>query len=183
MSARALAPAAVAVAPVEVALKAPNTVATAPASVPKRRGRPPGVKRATQPEAQVEPSAIEEVEAEAKAEAPQTEMMRAEVAADPRATMPELPIHPPAVHPRDSVHKDYIVCLEDGKRMKMLKRHLMSTYRLTPEQYRLRWNLPADYPMTAPNYSKQKSAYAKTMGLGSTKMREAVDAKRPKVDA
>ena len=72
----------------------------------------------------------------------------------------------PAVPIRKSVTPDYIVCLEDGKKLKMLKRHLRSTYGLTPDQYRARWGLPADYPMVAPTYAAQRSAFAKKIGLG-----------------
>ena len=72
----------------------------------------------------------------------------------------------PAVPVRRSVRSDHIVCLEDGKKLKMLKRHLMTHYRMTPDQYRAKWNLPADYPMVAPDYAKQRSVLAKKMGLG-----------------
>jgi predicted transcriptional regulator len=72
----------------------------------------------------------------------------------------------PAVPVRKSIHADYLVCLEDGKKLKMLKRHLRSSYNLTPEQYRQKWGLPADYPMVAPNYADQRSAFAKKIGLG-----------------
>jgi predicted transcriptional regulator len=72
----------------------------------------------------------------------------------------------PAVSVRASVKPDYIVCLEDGKKLKMLKRHLMTHYNLTPEQYRQRWNLPADYPMVAPNYAEKRRELAKKIGLG-----------------
>ncbi len=72
----------------------------------------------------------------------------------------------PAVPVRRSVHADYLVCLEDGKKLKMLKRHLRSSYNLTPDQYRQKWGLPADYPMVAPNYADQRSAFAKKIGLG-----------------
>ena len=72
----------------------------------------------------------------------------------------------PAVSVRSSVKPDYIVCLEDGKKLKMLKRHLMTHYNLTPEQYRQRWNLPADYPMVAPNYAQKRRELAKKIGLG-----------------
>lgn len=72
----------------------------------------------------------------------------------------------PAVSVRSSVKPDYIVCLEDGKKLKMLKRHLMTHYNLTPEQYRQRWNLPADYPMVAPNYAERRRELAKKIGLG-----------------
>ena len=73
----------------------------------------------------------------------------------------------PAVPIKRSVTPDYIVCLDDGKKLKMLKRHLMTAYNMTPEQYRERWGLPADYPMTAPNYAKTRSKLAKDIGLGT----------------
>ncbi|RWL74859.1 MAG: MucR family transcriptional regulator [Mesorhizobium sp.] len=72
----------------------------------------------------------------------------------------------PAVPVKKSVAPDYIVCLEDGKQFKSLKRHLMSQYGLTPDEYRAKWNLPADYPMVAPAYAATRSALAKKMGLG-----------------
>ncbi len=73
----------------------------------------------------------------------------------------------PAVSIRASVKPDYIVCLEDGKKLKMLKRHLMTHYQMTPEQYRAKWNLAADYPMVAPNYAEQRRTLAKKIGLGT----------------
>ncbi len=72
----------------------------------------------------------------------------------------------PAVAVRRSVTPDYIICLEDGKKLKMLKRHLRTTYGMTPEEYRAKWKLPHDYPMVAPNYAKQRSEFAKNIGLG-----------------
>ena len=72
----------------------------------------------------------------------------------------------PAVPVKKSITADYIVCLEDGKKLKMLKRHLMSTYKLTPDEYRAKWGLPSDYPMVAPNYSKVRSEAAVKIGLG-----------------
>lgn len=72
----------------------------------------------------------------------------------------------PAVPVRRSVTSDYIVCLEDGRRLKMLKRHLRSAYDMTPDEYRAKWGLPSDYPMVAPNYAKQRSRFAKKIGLG-----------------
>ncbi len=72
----------------------------------------------------------------------------------------------PAISVKKSITPDYIVCLEDGKKLKMLKRHLMSTYNMTPEQYREKWELPKDYPMVAPNYAKTRSELAKKIGLG-----------------
>ena len=74
-----------------------------------------------------------------------------------------------AVPVRKSVTPEYIVCLEDGKKLKMLKRHLKTAYNMTPEQYRERWGLPADYPMVAPNYAKQRSKLAKQIGLGTSR--------------
>jgi len=78
----------------------------------------------------------------------------------------------PAVSVRASIKPDYIVCLEDGKKLKMLKRHLMTHYQMTPEAYRAKWNLPADYPMGAPNYAEQRRTLAKKIGLG-TKRRKS----------
>jgi predicted transcriptional regulator len=72
----------------------------------------------------------------------------------------------PAVPLKKSVTPDYIICLEDGKKFKSLKRHLRTQYTMTPEQYREKWGLPADYPMVAPNYAKARSELAKEMGLG-----------------
>ncbi len=73
----------------------------------------------------------------------------------------------PVVPVRKSVTPDYIICLEDGKKLKMLKRHLKTAYNMTPEQYRERWDLPADYPMVAPNYANHRSNLAKQIGLGT----------------
>ncbi len=81
--------------------------------------------------------------------------------ADPVEERPE-----PAVSVRASVKPDYIVCLEDGKKLKMLKRYLRTNYDMTPEEYRERWNLPADYPMVAPNYAAKRRELAKKIGLG-----------------
>jgi len=72
----------------------------------------------------------------------------------------------PAVPVKRSVTADYIVCLEDGKKLKMLKRHLLTAYGMTPEQYRAKWSLPHDYPMVAPNYSLRRQELAKAIGLG-----------------
>jgi predicted transcriptional regulator len=77
----------------------------------------------------------------------------------------------PAVSVRASVKPDHIVCLEDGKKLKMLKRHLMTHYKMTPEDYRAKWNLPADYPMVAPNYAEQRRSLAKKIGLGTNRRR------------
>ncbi len=73
----------------------------------------------------------------------------------------------PAVPIKRSVTPDYIICLEDGKKLKMLKRHLKTAYNMTPEEYRERWGLPADYPMVAPNYAQHRSTLAKKIGLGT----------------
>jgi predicted transcriptional regulator len=82
----------------------------------------------------------------------------------------------PKVPIRSSIRPDYIVCLEDGKRLKMLKRHLMTHYQMTPDQYRQKWGLNSDYPMVAPNYAEQRRTLAKAIGLG-TKRRKAGKAK------
>lgn len=78
----------------------------------------------------------------------------------------------PAVPVSESVTPDYIICLEDGRPFKMMKRWLRATYGMTPEQYRTKWSLPADYPMVAPNYARSKSVYAKAQGLGTEKLRQ-----------
>lgn len=77
----------------------------------------------------------------------------------------------PAVPVKRSIFPDYLVCLEDGKKFKSLKRHLRTQYKMSPEQYRERWNLPADYPMVAPNYAKTRSQLARKMGLGQQRKR------------
>ena len=73
----------------------------------------------------------------------------------------------PAVPVKKSVFPDHIICLEDGKKLKMLKRHLKTSYNMTPEQYREKWQLPPDYPMVAPNYARHRSSLAKKIGLGT----------------
>lgn len=83
------------------------------------------------------------------------------------------PRQEPAVSVRSSIKPDYIICLEDGKKLKMLKRHLMTHYQMTPEDYRTKWNLPADYPMVAPNYAEQRRTLAKKIGLGTSRSRRA----------
>ncbi|MBJ7500185.1 MAG: MucR family transcriptional regulator [Sphingopyxis sp.] len=80
---------------------------------------------------------------------------------------PEPEPQQPAVSVRASVKPDYIVCLEDGKKLKMLRRHLMTHFGMTPEDYRAKWNLPKDYPMVAPNYAEKRRALAKQIGLGT----------------
>ncbi|MBB5518847.1 MucR family transcriptional regulator [Amphiplicatus metriothermophilus] len=75
----------------------------------------------------------------------------------------------PAVPIKKSITPDYIICLEDGKKLKMLKRYLRTQYNLSPEEYRRKWGLPADYPMVAPNYSKRRSQFAKDIGLGTAR--------------
>ena len=92
----------------------------------------------------------------------------------PVAVEPELP--QPAVPIKRSVFPDYIVCLEDGAKMKMLKRYLKVRFNLTPEQYRERWSLPRDYPMVAPNYAERRSVLAKEFGLGRKAELEAAAA-------
>jgi len=84
---------------------------------------------------------------------------------------PAQPKQEPAVSIRSSIKPDYIVCLEDGKKLKMLKRHLMTHYQMTPDDYRAKWGLPADYPMVAPNYAEQRRNLAKKIGLGTSRRR------------
>jgi len=96
----------------------------------------------------------------------------------PMAEPPAEPLKP-AVPVRKSVTPEYLVCLEDGKKLKMLKRHLRSTYNMTPDEYRAKWGLAADYPMVAPRYAEQRSEFAKKIGLGrGTGRRSAGAAKK-----
>lgn len=97
-------------------------------------------------------------------------------AADGSAERPKEELHP-AVPIKKSITPDFLISLEDGKRYKSLKRHLRTSYNLTPDQYRAKWGLPSDYPMVAPNYAKARSALAKTMGLGQ---KRAASRKRSK---
>lgn len=89
------------------------------------------------------------------------------------ATLGAVPAHvevekkPPAVPIKKSITPDYLICLEDGKKLKMLKRHLQTSYGLSPDQYRDKWGLPPEYPMVAPNYAKHRSSLAKQIGLGT----------------
>jgi predicted transcriptional regulator len=89
---------------------------------------------------------------------------------NPAAAAPEPP--KPAVPVKKSIYKDYLVCLEDGLKFKSLKRHLRSRYGLSPDEYRQKWGLPADYPMVAPGYSEKRSKLAKKMGLGRSAREE-----------
>jgi predicted transcriptional regulator len=83
----------------------------------------------------------------------------------------------PAVPIRKSVTPEFLICLEDGKKLKMLKRHLRSTYNMTPDEYRSKWGLAPDYPMVAPNYAERRSEFAKKIGLGRSTGRQAARAK------
>ncbi|HYM74063.1 MAG TPA: MucR family transcriptional regulator [Stellaceae bacterium] len=85
---------------------------------------------------------------------------------DSQAVEPIAEVLKPAVPVRKSITAEYLVCLEDGKKLKMLKRHLRSTYNLSPDEYRAKWGLAPDYPMVAPNYAHQRSEFAKKIGLG-----------------
>jgi predicted transcriptional regulator len=82
------------------------------------------------------------------------------------AAEPPAELLKPAVPIRKSITPEYLICLEDGKKLKMLKRHLRSTYNLTPDEYRAKWGLAPDYPMVAPKYAEQRSEFAKKIGLG-----------------
>lgn len=97
----------------------------------------------------------------------------ADPAAAPAPSTPAVPI-------RRSVFPNHIVCLEDGKKLKLLKRHLQASYGMTPEQYRRKWGLPADYPMVAPNYASHRSSLAKQAGLGRKPGRPALEQTNPK---
>jgi predicted transcriptional regulator len=83
----------------------------------------------------------------------------------------------PAISIRKSVTPEFLICLEDGKKLKMLKRHLRSTYNMTPDEYRSKWGLAPDYPMVAPNYAERRSEFAKKIGLGRSAGRQSVRAK------
>jgi predicted transcriptional regulator len=89
----------------------------------------------------------------------------------------------PAVPVKQSIKPDFLVCLEDGKKLKMLKRHLMTAYNMTPAQYRARWGLPADYPMVAPSYAKVRSSLAKKIGLGRKQGAASARRRGPKAAA
>lgn len=84
---------------------------------------------------------------------------------------------PPAVAIKKSITPDYLVCLEDGKKLKMLKRHLQTAYNMSPDQYREKWGLPPEYPMVAPNYAKHRSSLAKQIGLGTQSRKGDASAK------
>lgn len=88
----------------------------------------------------------------------------------------------PAVDPRESVFKDYIICLEDGKKLKMLKRHLSSVYNMTPREYCEKWGLPLNYPMVAPNYRAERSQIAKNLGLGKTDEHAKNKTSKPEIE-
>ena len=88
--------------------------------------------------------------------------------AEPKQEQPQLK---PAISARKSVAPDYLVCLEDGKKFKSIKRHLRTHHNLSPEQYREKWNLPSDYPMVAPNYAQARSSLAKKIGLGQRRVK------------
>ena len=110
---------------------------------------------------------------------------------DVKSTMDDLPSFSvasgegrrPAVPIEESIQDDYLVCLEDGKRFKSLKRHLRTSYHLTPDEYRERWNLPSDYPMVAPAYSKTRSVLAKKMGAGSAQSRSLIPHRPDEIQA
>jgi predicted transcriptional regulator len=87
----------------------------------------------------------------------------------------------PAVPIDKSITPDFVICLEDGKKLKMLKRYLRTHYNLTPEEYRRKWGLPADYPMVAPNYAKRRSQFARDIGLGTTATTKRRGAKKRKI--
>ena len=99
---------------------------------------------------------------------------------DGQAEAPKAEALKPAVSIRKSITPDYLVCLEDGRKLKMLKRHLRTTYDMSPQEYREKWGLPADYPMVAPNYAARRSEFAKQIGLGRKAAAEQPRRKRAK---
>lgn len=99
-------------------------------------------------------------------------------AAGHRAPAPVAEELRPAISVKKSITPDYIICLEDGKRFKSLKRHLRTAYDMTPDQYRAKWSLPSDYPMVAPNYAEARSNLAKSMGLGQKRRADAAPSAR-----
>ena len=99
---------------------------------------------------------------------------------DGQAEAPKAEALKPAVSIRKSITPDYLVCLEDGRKLKMLKRHLRTTYDMSPQDYREKWGLPADYPMVAPNYAARRSEFAKQIGLGRKATAEQPRRKRGK---
>ena len=99
---------------------------------------------------------------------------------DGQAEAPKAEALKPAVSIRKSITPDYLICLEDGKKLKMLKRHLRTTYDMSPQEYREKWGLPADYPMVAPNYAARRSEFAKQIGLGHKSAAEQAKRKRAK---
>ena len=99
-------------------------------------------------------------------------------AAGHRAPAPAAEELRPAISVKKSITPDYIICLEDGKRFKSLKRHLRTAYDMTPDQYRAKWSLPSDYPMVAPNYAEARSNLAKSMGLGQKRLADAAPSAR-----
>lgn len=99
-----------------------------------------------------------------------------------KVTAPAAPPCEPAVSIRASVKPDYLVCLEDGKKLKMLKRHLMTHYQMTPEDYRTKWHLPATYPMVAPAYAEKRRTFAKQIGLGRKRKAASSVTDEPQAD-
>ena len=99
---------------------------------------------------------------------------------DGQAEAPKAEALKPAVSIRKSITPDYLICLEDGKKLKMLKRHLRTTYDMSPQEYRDKWGLPADYPMVAPSYAARRSEFAKQIGLGRKAAAEQPRRKRAK---
>jgi predicted transcriptional regulator len=99
---------------------------------------------------------------------------------DGQAEAPKAEALKPEVSIRKSITPDYLVCLEDGRKLKMLKRHLRTTYDMSPQDYREKWGLPADYPMVAPNYAARRSEFAKQIGLGRKAVAEQAKRKRAK---
>lgn len=158
------------VAPAEVAAPEQAAMATAPSpDVETAAAASPQEAPVAAPQvAETPASLMVQPEDQPTEDAPVAEAAPTEAASKKKKTAEPLK---PAVPIEESVQPDYIICLEDGKKFKMMKRYLKATYGMTPEDYRKKWGLPDDYPMAAPAYSASKSAYAKMAGLGTSRMR------------
>ena len=145
--------------------EASAAASTEEAPAAPRRGRPPKAKTSSQTALNLKDAGTGTTASRGRGRPrKQPERQQESETAQPATALKQ----EPAVPINKSVTPDFIICLEDGKKFKMLKRHLRTTYGLTPAEYRSKWGLPSDYPMTAPNYTAQRTALAKQIGLGST---------------
>lgn len=165
----------------EAAPSQPETAPAAPqASAPAKAASKKGARADAPTEKADAPqnTATAETAKPEKAASQKKSDVKAEDAPKPSIVPVSVTGQKPAVPVRQSVQPDHIVCLEDGEKMKMLKRHLRTSYNMSPEEYKAKWGLPANYPMVAPNYAKQKSLYARKVGLGTHRMRDEVAQKK-----